>query len=127
MSGGHERTMPIVPSTFMRRKFYDSVGFYFFLTAIPLSIMTFLVNIYVGPAELTEIPEDYEPKHWEYFRVYDSFLSKWFKFEAAIIWASFTQHPVSRFLARYVYPNPQQEYEKAMHMYAEEGEKIKWR
>lgn len=34
------------------------------------------------------------------------------------------QHPVSRFLARYVYPSPQQEYEKMLHVLQEETERM---
>lgn len=33
------------------------------------------------------------------------------------------QHPISRFIARYIYPSPQQEYEKALHHIYEENEK----
>lgn len=28
-----------------------------------------LVNIFIGPATLEEIPEDYVPKEWEYLQV----------------------------------------------------------
>lgn len=34
------------------------------------------------------------------------------------------QHPVSRFLARYLYPSPQQEYEKWLHVLQEEQDRI---
>lgn len=34
------------------------------------------------------------------------------------------QHPISRFLARYVYPSPQQEYEKYLHFVTEEKERM---
>ena len=47
----------------------DLFHFYFMVGAIPLGIITFLANIYVGPATLTPIPEGYEPKYWEYYRV----------------------------------------------------------
>lgn len=34
------------------------------------------------------------------------------------------QHPITRFLARYIYPNPQQVYEKNLHFLYEESECI---
>uniref|UniRef100_A0A6M2E217 NADH dehydrogenase [ubiquinone] 1 beta subcomplex subunit 5, mitochondrial n=1 Tax=Xenopsylla cheopis TaxID=163159 RepID=A0A6M2E217_XENCH len=67
---------------------------------IPVGILVFCVNVFVGPATLTEIPEGYVPKHWEYHR-----------------------HPITRFIARYIHPSPQQEYEKYMHLLYEENEK----
>ncbi|XP_023226479.1 NADH dehydrogenase [ubiquinone] 1 beta subcomplex subunit 5, mitochondrial-like [Centruroides sculpturatus] len=94
----------ISPSKFQYEKFKDSLHFYFLLGAIPLGILIFCVNVFIGPAELAEIPEGYEPKHWEYFR-----------------------HPIQRFFARYIYASPQQIYEKNMHALWEESEKVKWR
>ncbi len=36
----------------------------------------------------------------------------------------FLQHPISRFLSRYIYASPQQEYEKYLHFIAEEKERM---
>lgn len=36
----------------------------------------------------------------------------------------FFQHPITRFMARYIYPSPQQEYEKMLHNIWEEQEKM---
>lgn len=36
----------------------------------------------------------------------------------------FLQHPISRFLSRYLYPSPQQEYEKYLHYIMEEKERM---
>uniref|UniRef100_A0A834NRW2 NADH dehydrogenase [ubiquinone] 1 beta subcomplex subunit 5, mitochondrial n=1 Tax=Vespula pensylvanica TaxID=30213 RepID=A0A834NRW2_VESPE len=67
----------------------DLVHFYVMLGVIPLSILTFCVNVFVGPATLEPIPEGYTPKPWEYYK-----------------------HPITRFLVRYVYTPHQQDYEK---------------
>jgi len=67
----------------------DYLHLYVMVAAIPLSIITFCANIFVGPATLTPTPEGYEPEHWEYHR-----------------------HPITRFLARYIYGSPQKDYEK---------------
>ena len=37
--------------------------------AIPATAIIFYSNVFIGPATLTPIPEDYEPKHWEYYKV----------------------------------------------------------
>jgi NADH dehydrogenase (ubiquinone) 1 beta subcomplex subunit 5 len=39
------------------------------LGVIPLGLITLYANVFVGPATLSEIPEDYTPKYWEYYRV----------------------------------------------------------
>ncbi|XP_055690300.1 NADH dehydrogenase [ubiquinone] 1 beta subcomplex subunit 5, mitochondrial [Lutzomyia longipalpis] len=99
MSGGHDRTMFITPSRFQWHKFKDLLHFYVMLGLIPILGIVFYTNVFIGPATLTEIPEGYEPKHWEYYR-----------------------HPITRFLARVSTP-PQQEYEKYLHHIYEENEK----
>ncbi|KAG5310613.1 NDUB5 dehydrogenase, partial [Acromyrmex insinuator] len=87
-----ERTFVIRPSNFQWHKTKDYFHFYFLLGAIPMGIVITLVNVFVGPATLEEIPEGYVPKEWEYL-----------------------QHPIKRFLQRYFFPSPQQEYEKFLH------------
>ncbi|KAF6214067.1 hypothetical protein GE061_011798 [Apolygus lucorum] len=100
---GH-RTMPIQPSRWQYQKFKDLLHFYFLVGAIPVTCLIFYTNVFIGPAKLAEIPEGYEPKHWEYYK-----------------------HPITRFLARYVFTSHQQEYEKYMHLVYEEDEKMKIR
>lgn len=39
------------------------------LGAVPCLLLVFFVNLFVGPAELTDIPEEYEPRYWEYHKV----------------------------------------------------------
>ncbi|XP_071439648.1 NADH dehydrogenase [ubiquinone] 1 beta subcomplex subunit 5, mitochondrial [Hetaerina americana] len=104
MSGGGHRTMPITPSRWQWHKFKDLVHFYLMVGLIPVTAIVLYCNIFIGPAQLAEIPEGYVPKHWEYHR-----------------------HPISRFIARYILNNPQQEYEKMLHMIFEEEERIKLR
>ncbi|KAF2884901.1 hypothetical protein ILUMI_21272 [Ignelater luminosus] len=102
--GGHHRVLPYQPSRWQWQKFKDYAHFYIALGVIPLTVLVTGVNVFIGPATLTEIPEDYEPKHWEYYR-----------------------HPITRFLARYVISSPQQNYEKYLHHIFEEDEKAKLR
>ncbi|XP_012542166.1 NADH dehydrogenase [ubiquinone] 1 beta subcomplex subunit 5, mitochondrial [Monomorium pharaonis] len=87
-----DRTLNIQPSRFQWHKTKDYFHFYFLLGAIPVGIAITLVNVFIGPATLEEIPEGYVPKEWEYL-----------------------QHPIKRFLQRYFFPSPQQEYEKYLH------------
>lgn len=54
---------------------------------IPISAIIFYANVFVGPAQLTAIPDGCEPKYWEYYR-----------------------HPITRFISRYFHHNPQQVY-----------------
>jgi len=100
---GHHH-MSVAPSRFQWTKFKDMLHFYVMLGVIPITAIVMYCNIFIGPAQLTEKPEAYVPKHWEYHK-----------------------HPISRFLARYLYPSPQQEYEKALHYLYEENEKSQLR
>lgn len=101
---GHDKHMVIQPSRFQWDKFKDLCHYYVMVGAIPIGLIIMYTNIFIGPATLTEIPENYEPKHWEYHR-----------------------HPITRFLARYLYNPPQQEYEKLCHCLYEENEKAQMR
>lgn len=66
---GHGHKMHIQPSQFVWKTFKDYLHFYFMLGAIPLALITAYANIFIGDAELTDIPEGYTPHHWEYYKV----------------------------------------------------------
>jgi NADH dehydrogenase (ubiquinone) 1 beta subcomplex subunit 5 len=63
------RVFPMQPSRWQWNKFKDMFQFYVMLGVIPLGLITLYANVFVGPATLSEIPEDYTPKYWEYYRV----------------------------------------------------------
>lgn len=69
MSDHGPKTMAMIPTRFQWHKFKDLFHFYVLAGLIPLGALSFYTNVFIGPAELTEIPEDYVPKHWEYYRV----------------------------------------------------------
>ncbi|XP_074654930.1 NADH dehydrogenase [ubiquinone] 1 beta subcomplex subunit 5, mitochondrial-like [Tubulanus polymorphus] len=102
--GGHGRRMTIIPTKHEVNVWKDKVHFFFALGIIPLGAVIVYANTFVGHGILTDIPENYEPKHWE-----------------------FHKHPIKRFFARYVYSNPQKEYEKYLHFVFVEDQKAKWR
>ncbi|KAI8439606.1 hypothetical protein MSG28_013333 [Choristoneura fumiferana] len=93
---GH-KTMPLQPSRWQYIKFKDMFHFYAMVGLIPVGLIIFYANVFIGPAQLTPIPPGYEPKYWEYHR-----------------------HPITRFIAQY-------EYEKFMHFIDEEQQKVKLR
>jgi len=98
--GFQEREFPMRPSVFQWRKFKDLLHFYSFIGYIPLAIITVYVNVMVGPAELTETPEGYEPKHWEYYK-----------------------SPISRFFAQHLIRDKRIDYESMVCYLNEEAEK----
>lgn len=69
MSGGEKRIFNITPSRFQYTKFKDDLHFYITLGVVPLGLLILYCNIFIGPATLTEIPEGYEPKNYEYYKV----------------------------------------------------------
>ncbi|KAA3669806.1 NADH dehydrogenase (ubiquinone) 1 beta subcomplex subunit 5 [Paragonimus westermani] len=95
------KMMVTKPSEFLNKKFIDSaVGplsfnwtqhFFIMLGVVPCLVLVFCVNLFVGPAELTDIPEGYEPRFWEYYR-----------------------HPISRLIAKHFTPHPQMLYESTL-------------
>ncbi|CAL7941320.1 unnamed protein product [Xylocopa violacea] len=60
--------------------------------AIPATLIVLYANIMIGPATLEPIPEGYNPQAWEYYK-----------------------HPITRFLAKYIVPDLEVEYEKYIH------------
>merc|ERR1712018_1049446 len=64
--GGY--SVPIRPSRWVYDKFKDDVHFYFMIAAIPIGMTVAAINLFVGPGELTPIPEGYVPREEEYHR-----------------------------------------------------------
>ncbi|ENN72168.1 NADH dehydrogenase [ubiquinone] 1 beta subcomplex subunit 5, mitochondrial [Dendroctonus ponderosae] len=95
------RVFPMQPSKWNWTIFKDMFNFYLVLGAIPCALFTIYMNLFVGPATLTPIPEGYTPKYWEYYR-----------------------NPITRFLIRYIHHSPQQDYEKFLTYLHVEQEKI---
>uniref|UniRef100_A0A6M2E4B2 NADH dehydrogenase [ubiquinone] 1 beta subcomplex subunit 5, mitochondrial n=1 Tax=Amblyomma tuberculatum TaxID=48802 RepID=A0A6M2E4B2_9ACAR len=100
----HSEHMNITPSRFSWNLYKDHLHFYFLLGIIPLSLLVLYVNVFIGPPKLADIPEDYEPKYWEYY-----------------------DHPIKQFLAKHFMESPQQVYEKRMHLLQAEHEKVQLR
>ncbi|KAJ8934416.1 hypothetical protein NQ314_013457 [Rhamnusium bicolor] len=70
------RSFTLAPSRWEWNKFKDLVHFYILLGVIPCSSVILYANIFIGPATLSEIPEGYVPKYWEYYR-YTPMLAGW--------------------------------------------------
>ncbi|XP_063906276.1 NADH dehydrogenase [ubiquinone] 1 beta subcomplex subunit 5, mitochondrial [Zophobas morio] len=94
------RVFPMEPSRWQWNKFKDLFHFYALVGIIPLSLLTLYANVFIGPATLQEIPEGYTPKYWEYYK-----------------------SPITRFIARYMLADPQQDYEKYLAYIFMENEK----
>merc|ERR1712127_225113 len=86
--GSHGRTMFIRPGKFYTKKYFDMIHFHICLTAGPVLAFIGYNSLFVGPATLTDIPEDYEPRHYEYHK-----------------------NPIRRFLAKYFYASIEQAHE----------------
>nr|CAG4643557.1 EOG090X0FIE [Ilyocryptus agilis] len=70
----------------------DPIHYYFLIGLIPTFCIVFYANVFVGQATLTDIPEGYEPRHYEYYK-----------------------HPIRRFLARYCVQSFDERYEISLH------------
>lgn len=105
-AGGHGRKMVVKVSEYSKRRYLDELHYQICLCSLPFVLIIIYANVFVGQATLKEIPEGYEPQHWEYYK-----------------------HPISRFFARYIFhPEPVQ-YEIDMskrHQALLDVEKIAW-
>lgn len=96
---GHN-AMTIEPSNYQWKKFKDTCHFYFLMASIPTTILMSIIGIRSNP-ELTEVPEGYEPRHWEYYK-----------------------HPLSRWTAKYLFRTVEVEHEMAIALCEDESENM---
>jgi len=102
-NGGANR-IPIIPSKYDWNRFKNELHFFLMLGAIPTFSLIAYVNIFVGPAELAEIPDGYEPKAWEY-----------------------EEHPFKRWFAKYIYEEPEKTYERTLDVLHRKREERYWK
>ncbi|GAB1607914.1 NADH dehydrogenase [ubiquinone] 1 beta subcomplex subunit 5, mitochondrial-like [Argonauta hians] len=98
--GAHKNVIPMQPSKFEWYRFRNDFHFFALLGAVPLGLLTLYVNLFIGNAELADIPEGYEPEDWEYCR-----------------------SPITQFICRTMYDSMQMNYEKRLHMLHENHQK----
>lgn len=102
--GGHKRTMEILPSKYEYNHWKNLVNYYALLAIVPIAGIITYTNLFIGQAELTDQPDDYEPLWWEYYK-----------------------HPISRFFAKYTLEDPVRTYEINLHHINHENRKRQMR
>lgn len=75
--GGHggPRKMHIEPSGYTFLRTVNIIHLYSCIAAALYGSIIFYTNVFIGEAELREIPEGYVPKYWEYYSVSVAILS----------------------------------------------------
>merc|ERR1711953_55838 len=87
-SMGSGKVFKLRPSQWDWRFYKDILHLYSMLGLIPVGAVIIGANVLVGPADLVDIPEGYEPRVEEYH-----------------------SHPIKRWFAKYVYDPPERAYE----------------
>ncbi|KAL8597673.1 hypothetical protein ACOMHN_012640 [Nucella lapillus] len=101
---GSHNHMQVLPSRFEWERWKDHMHLYLFLGFVPMGLLILYCNLFIGQAELADIPEDGEPMPWEYYK-----------------------GPIERWFARYIYEFPEKRYERTLHVLWAESEKRKIR
>jgi len=97
------RKMQVMPAKYYANVFYDQAHFFLFLGLAPVLFTVFCANLFVGPAELKDIPEGYEPKEHEY-----------------------VQGPIQRFFAKYIVVPYHEQYEKNLSVIYDEQKRVEF-
>ncbi|XP_076086572.1 NADH dehydrogenase [ubiquinone] 1 beta subcomplex subunit 5, mitochondrial-like [Mytilus galloprovincialis] len=90
--GGGPPTMIKTASRSVYNTLKDEFHFFFWVGAIPCILIVAAFNIFGGQGELTDIPEGYQPHHWEY-----------------------EKHPIRRFIAKHFTVPMEKIYEQNLH------------
>ncbi|CAL7941321.1 unnamed protein product [Xylocopa violacea] len=62
--------MEITATRWQWKQTKNWLHFYFFVGAIPATLIVLYANIMIGPATLEPIPEGYNPQAWEYYKIF---------------------------------------------------------